>query len=102
MDSLNLLVICLHVNVGIFLFQIHESMKVLKIIKINRVNLVALSKLDCIEYIKHRADGLVVKLKEEYTNGFVMLHSEDYLVEFENGLYQRFGSEAIQRLVKNP
>ena len=77
-------------------------MIVVKIIKINRVNLDALSKLDCIEYIKHRADGLVVRLKEEYTNGSVMLHSEDYLVEFENGLYQRFGSEAIQRLVKNP
>lgn len=77
-------------------------MKVIKTIKIHRSNLDALNKLDCVEYIKHRTDGIVVKLKEEYTKGFTILHSEDYLVKFENGLYQRFGSEAIQRLIKNP
>lgn len=77
-------------------------MKVVKTIKIHRTNIDTLSKLECVEYIKQREDGLLVKLKEEFTNGSVILHSEETLVKFENGLYQRFGSEAMQRLVKNP
>lgn len=77
-------------------------MKANKIIKVHRVNLEALSKLDCVEYIKHRSDGIVIKLKEEFTNGFPILHDGDFLVQFESGLYQRFGSEAIQRFIRNP
>ncbi len=77
-------------------------MKVSKIIKIHRTNIAILEQLDCVEYVKHRSDGIMVKLKEEYTNGSTMLHAGDSLVKFENGLYQRFGSESMQRLIKTP
>lgn len=77
-------------------------MKIKKTIKIERKNLNELASLDCVEKADVKGNQITVRLKEEYTNGSRTLHEGEYLVQYDCGLYQRYGEEAILRLVNTP
>lgn len=77
-------------------------MKVKKTIKIERKNLNELASLDCVENSTVKGNQITVRLKEEYTKGSRTLHEGEYLVQYDCGLYQRYGEEAILRLLNTP
>lgn len=76
-------------------------MKIKKTIKIERKNLNELASLECVEKATVKGNH-TVRLKEEYTKGSRTLHGGEYLVQYDCGLYQRYGEEAILRLVNTP
>lgn len=78
-------------------------MKIIKQIKVTSDKYNELRKLDCVERIEWWHDGtFIVFLKPEYTNGKREVIANEYLCQFENGLWQRFGGEAINRAFRNP
>lgn len=77
-------------------------MKIKKTIKIERKNLNELASLDCFDKATVKGNQITVRLKEEYTKGSRTLHEGEYLVQYDCGLYQRYGEEAILRLVNTP
>ena len=77
-------------------------MKIKKSIKIERKNLNELASLDCVEKATVKGNQITVRLKEEYTNGSRTLHEGESLVQYDCVLYQRYGEEAILRLVNTP
>lgn len=77
-------------------------MKVKKTIKIERKNLNELASLDCVEKATVTGNQITVRLKKEYTKGGRTLNGGEYLVQYDCGLYQRYGEEAILRLVNTP
>ena len=61
-----------------------------------------IKKLECVENIK-TVDGKVkVYLKKDMTNGRLEANMNQFLGQFQNGMWQVYGSEAINRLYKNP
>lgn len=79
------------------------SMKVIKTIKIDKSNIKEISSLGCVENIEWlHDDTLFVRLKDGSTHGKQTLTNGDYLCQFESGLWQRFGAEALNRIFKNP
>lgn len=78
-------------------------MKVKKTIKIDKSNIEEISSLECVERYEQWQDGtLMVYLKPESTNGRRTLTTGDYLCQFGNGMWQRFGVEALNRTFMNP
>lgn len=78
-------------------------MKVIKHIRIKKETLCEILKLDAVEYAGFLCDGgIVVMLKQEATEGKREAFKDEYLVQFENGKWQRFGETAFQSLFKNP
>lgn len=78
-------------------------MKVKKTIKIDKSNIEELSSLECVEMYEQWQDGtLMVYLKPESTNGRRTLTTGDYLCQFGNGMWQRFGVDALNRTFMNP
>lgn len=72
-------------------------MKVKKTIKIDKSN------IEEISWYEQWQDGtLMVYLKPESTNGRRTLATGDYLCQFGNGMWQRFGVEALNRTFMNP
>ena len=77
-------------------------MKWTKQIKITEFTLDNIIKLECVESIK-TVDGKVkVYLKKDMTNGRLEANMNQFLVQFQNGMWQVYGTEAINRLYKNP
>lgn len=78
-------------------------MKIKRNIKIDKSNIEEISSLECVEWFDLWHDGtLVVKLSPEYTKGRLTLKSGDYLCQFDSGLWQRYGAEAMSRALINP
>lgn len=79
-----------------------SCMKVTKQIKITKFTLGNIKKLECVENIE-TADGKVtVYLKKDMTNGRLEANMNQFLVQFQNGMWQVYGAEAINNLYKNP
>lgn len=75
-------------------------MKVTKQIKITKFTLGNIKKLECVENIE-TADGKVtVYLKKEMTNGRLEANMNQFLVQFQNGMWQVYGAEAINIIQK--
>ncbi len=78
-------------------------MKVIRHIKIKRETVGELLKLDAVERVELWHDGnIVVFLKSELTEGKREAMKDEYLVQYKNGKWQRYGSEAYQKLFHNP
>lgn len=78
-------------------------MKVKKTIRVRKETVNELLKQECVERVEQWHDGnIVVKLLPGYTDGKPELYKGEYLVQFNSGKWQRFGSEAFQKLLKNP
>ena len=45
---------------------------------------------------------MVVLLKQDYTDGKREVAENDYIVQWKNGKYQRFGAVAFDNLFKTP
>lgn len=77
-------------------------MKVKNTIRINKENINALRNLECVESIEQNGRDITVRLKPEYTDGKLEARKGEYLVQWANKMWQRYGSEAINLLLKNP
>ena len=74
-------------------------MKVKKTIRVRKETVNELLKQECVERVEQWHDGnIVVKLLPGYTDGKPELCKGEYLVQFNSGKWQRFGTEAFQKL----
>ena len=77
-------------------------MKATKQIKITKFTLGNIKKLECVENIKTVGGKVKVYLKKDMTNGRLEANMNPFLVKFQNGMWQVYRSEAINKLYKNP
>lgn len=77
-------------------------MKAIKQIKITKFTLGNIKKLECVENIKTVNGKVTVYLKKDMTNGRLEANMNQFLVKFQNGMWQVYGAEAINNLYKNP
>lgn len=78
-------------------------MKVIYSIRIKRNKIDELRKLDIVESVDLATDGnIVVRLKPEFTDGKLEAAKDEYLVQWESGKWQRYGSVAYDLLCLNP
>lgn len=77
-------------------------MKVIYSIRIKRNKIDELRKLDIVESVDLATDGnIVVRLKPEFTDGKLEAAKDEYLVQWESGKWQRYGSVAYDLLCLN-
>lgn len=90
----------------IFIYEptktIYTMVKVIDSIHVVKANTDRLLALPCVVAVADHGDGLVVALSKDLTNGSLRANAGDFIVQFSNGMWQRFGIEAYARLVKNP
>lgn len=79
-------------------------MKVISYIKVSKNAVGELLKNRAVDRIELFPDGrLIVRLLPELTDGSLECSKDDYIVQWENGKFQRFGSVAfLNTLVLNP
>lgn len=78
-------------------------MKVIYSIRIKRDKINELRKLDIAESVDLTTDGnIIVRLKPELTDGKLEAIKDEYLVQWESGKWQRYGSIAYDLLFHNP
>lgn len=64
-------------------------------IKVKKENVQELERLECMDSVTTHADGHVeCTLKKSSTRGNTIVQKDDWIVRFENGEWQRFGSVA--------
>lgn len=78
-------------------------MKVKNYIRIRKDTVDKIRELDAVECVEMSPGGnIVVLLKQEFTKGKREAFKDEYLVQWENGEWQRFGENAFLLLFKNP
>lgn len=78
-------------------------MKVINYFRIRKETVSKIRGLDAVERVELLDNGdIVVMLKQEATDGKREAFKNEYLVQWENGKWQRFGVNAFQLLLKNP
>ena len=58
--------------------------------------------MECVESIEQNGRDITVLLKPERTDGKLEARNGEYLIQWGNKMWQRYGSEAINLLFKNP
>lgn len=93
--------LCTH---GLLSFpKTRKRMKVIYTIRVKKENINELSKLEAVERIFNNEKGrMVVLLKQDFTDGKREVSENDYIVQWKNGKYQRFGAVAFDNLFKTP
>ena len=76
-------------------------MKVKNIIRISKENINALRNLECVESIEQNGRDITVRLKPERTDGKLEARNGEYLIQWGNKMWQRYGSDAINMLSEN-
>lgn len=80
-----------------------SRMKAKRYIQINAKTYETLFSLECVTAVQRDPRGhIIVCLSPSATRGSLRARTGDWLVQFASGEWQRFGSEAYQRLVANP
>lgn len=81
-----------------------RNMKILKSVRVHKDNLEKLKTLQCLQSVSTSEDGrqVVCRFKDNKTRGSLIARTDDWLVEFETGEWQRYGSEAYSTLVWSP
>lgn len=78
-------------------------MKIIYSIKVNRDNLKTLQGLKCLQSVDVGDDGnITCQFKDNKTRGCLIAHTNDWLVEFATGEWQRFSEPTYHQLVWNP
>lgn len=77
-------------------------MKVKNIIRISKENINALRNLECVENVEQNGKDITVRIKSKYTDGRLEARKGEYLIQWGNKMWQRYGSDAINMLSKNP
>ena len=67
-------------------------MKVKNTIRISNENINALRNLECVESIEQKGRDITVRLKPEYTDGKLEARKGEYLIQWGNKMWQRYGS----------
>lgn len=76
-------------------------MKVILDIHFNGKNINDIFKLPCVKSVtKDKNDKPEVLLKRESTNGRLIAHIGDHICQYESGLWQVYGSEAADKIIK--
>lgn len=71
-------------------------MKIIQKIHIQTSNIETLKTLECIEHIEQDHNGhLVLCIRKDCTKGVTIARSGDWLVQYSNRLWQRFGASAF-------
>lgn len=85
-------------------FNKKRKMKVIYSIKVHRDNLKTLQGLKCLQSVESvkMANQITCQFKDNKTRGCLIAHTNDWLVEFATGEWQKFGDAAYQQLVWNP
>lgn len=95
-------VTCVKSRIKFNIFNTFNNVKAIKQIKITKFTLGDIKKLECVKNIKTVDVKVTVYLKKDMTNGRLEANMNQFLVKFQNGMWQVYGSEAINRLYKNP
>lgn len=79
-------------------------MKIIYSIKVHRDHLKTLQGLKRLQSVDVGEDGksITCQFKDNKTRGCLIAHTNDWLVEFATGEWQKFGDAAYQQLVWNP
>lgn len=77
-------------------------MKVKNIIRISKENINALRNLECVENVEQNGKDITVRIKPKYTDGRLEARKGEYLIQWGNKMWQRYGSDAINMLSKIP
>lgn len=77
-------------------------MKIKRSIKIAKDTVAELEALDCVNSVAVSGSEILVILSDVNNKGNTIAHKGDFLCQFDSGLWQRFGSEAMNRTYKNP
>lgn len=79
------------------------DMKIIQHIRVRKENMSLLESLECVEHIEHgQGPGITVFLDPSYTKGQRAVRNDEYLIQFESGLWQRCGAEAFNNIFLNP
>lgn len=79
-------------------------MKIIYSIKVHIDHLKTLQGLKCLQSVDVGEDGksITCQFKDNNTRGSLIARTNDWLVEFSTGEWQKFGDAAYQQLVWNP
>lgn len=79
-------------------------MRILRSIKVWNGNIDKLNQLECLRSINvdEKTKDVTCHIKDNKTMSSLIAHSGDWLVEYETGMWQRFGDNAHSMLVFNP
>lgn len=78
-------------------------MRIIKTIKIEKGAMLELQKLECVKSVDLSDGGtVIVYLDDKFTDGKQTAMSGEFLCQFANKKWQRFGAEALNRTFKNP
>jgi hypothetical protein len=82
----------------------HQTkMNVIYSIRVYKGNINVLKTLKCFESVSMSGDGdIICQFKPNKTRGNLIARSGDWVVEYSTGEYQRYGSEAYNRLFRTP
>lgn len=76
------------------------TMKIIQKIHIHTSNIETLKTLECVERIEQDHNGLLVlHIRKSCTKGVTIARSGDWLVQYSNGQWQRFGASAFNLII---
>lgn len=76
-------------------------MNVIYSIRVYKGNIKVLKSLKCFESVSIKDGGdIICQFKPNKTRGSLIARNGDWVVEFSTGEYQRYGSEAYNRLFR--
>ena len=78
-------------------------MKAIYNIRVRKENVSEILKLECVRNVELWPNGnIVVYIWPQFTDGKTEVVKDEYIVKWESGKYQRYGSTAFMNLFKNP
>lgn len=77
-------------------------MKIRNSIRIKKETIGEIRSLEAVKSVEQTPNGnIVVRIRPDCTDGREEAVLGEYLVQWENGKWQRFGSEAYHQVIKN-
>lgn len=103
--------ISIHIKLNKFLFPLllpvkvvgvfnSKNMDIIQQIRVQVQNIEVLKNLDCVRDVKIDGNNITVYLKDNKTLGNIIALTDEWLVEFKTGMWQRFGKEAYQQQIR--
>ena len=77
-----------------------KKMDIIQQIRVQAQNIEVLKNLDCVRDIKTDGNNITVYLKDNKTLGNLIAVTDEWLVEYRTGRWQRVGKEAYQQQIR--
>ena len=77
-----------------------KKMDIIQQIRVQAQNVEVLKNLDCVRDIKTDGNNITVYLKDNKTFGNLIALTDEWLVEYRTGMWQRFGKDAYQQQIR--